>query len=259
VYDHLCFERKGDIAILTIDNADKMNALSFRIINDIGRIVTEIEKDKTLRVLIVYGNEKIFGAGADLNDLSGVKTVKDAYESAHRTHLVFNRIENLPIPTIAAVAGFALGACFELSLACDLRIVNEKVKFGLPEISLGLMPGGGGSPRLAKLVGASKAKEIMFLGEPVRAEEAYRLGIANRIVENGKVFEEAFNLAKKLAESAPRALEMIKASVKLGARLDQASSMEIEARCFSTLFNTEDAQEGIKAFLEKKKPTFIGK
>jgi len=259
MYDKLKYEVQDGIAILQINNAEKMNALSFQIIRDLGDFVSKIEADKSLRALVIWGNEKIFGAGADLQDVVGVKTVKEAYESAHRTHLIYNRIENLQIPTIAAIAGYALGACFELSLACDLRIASKKAKFGLPEISLGIMPGGGGSQRLAKLVGTSRAKELMFFGTVIDVNEAYRLGIVNRIVEVDTVFDEAMKMAGQFSGLAPRALEMIKAAVDLGCTMQQVPSMEHEARCFSVLFDTEDANEGITAFLEKRKPTFTGK
>jgi enoyl-CoA hydratase len=258
MYNNLKYAVDGGVAVLTIDNAEKMNALSGEIIVSIGSIVSEIEKDPSVRVLIIYGSEKIFGAGADIGDIARVNTVKAGYDIAHQTHLIWNRVENLAIPTIAAVAGYALGACFELALTCDLRVASRKAKFGLPEITLGLMPGGGGSPRLAKLVGASKAKEMMFFDEPVNAEEAYRIGLVNKVVEVGSLFDEAMLMARRLSELPARALELIKTSVNLGCMMDQATSMEWEGRCFGSLFDTKDAREGINAFLEKRKPVFTG-
>jgi len=259
MYTNIKYEVVDSVGVITLNNPDKLNALSFQIIDDLYKIIDEVERDSSLRVLVIWGNEKLFGAGADITDILGVKTVKQAYETAHKTHLLLNRIENLKIPTIAAVAGYALGGCLELALSCDMRIASEKGKIGLPEISLGLIPGGGGTQRLAKLIGTSRAKELMFFGSMINATEAHRLGIINRIVAVDTLYEEVMKMAEELKKLAPIALEMIKASVNIGYTQETVAAMEQEARCFGALFDTEDAKEGISAFVEKRKPAFTGK
>jgi len=259
MYKNINYEVIDSVGVITLNNPDKLNALSFQILDDLDKIIAEVEADRTLRVLIIWGNEKTFGAGADLDDIINVKTVKDGYEISHKSHLIYNRIENLKIPTIAAIAGFALGGCFEFALSCDMRVASEKAKIALPEASLGLLPGGGGTQRLAKLIGTSRAKELMFFGNMINAAEAHRLGLVNRIVAVDTLYEEVMKMAQELKKMAPIALELIKASVNVGYTQDTVTAMAYEARCFGALFNTEDAQEGINAFLEKRKPNFIGK
>lgn len=259
-YEHLTIDvQEGGIVVLALNNPARLNALSFAIYGQLAAALDEIAALPGLRALVLWGGEKVFGAGADITDLQGLDSVDAGYRCSVNSHAVCDRIENLPVPTIAAVAGFALGGCCELALACDIRIATPSAKFGLPESTLGLLPGSGGTQRLPKLVGRAKALEMMYFGDTVRAEEALRIGLVNRIVEEGGLYDAAMELAGRLKNSAAVAIGLIKAAVHKGYTLDNATGMELEARAFAALYGTSDAREGMAAFVEKRKPNFTGK
>lgn len=250
--DSILFEKTGNIAILKIDRPERYNALSRTVVEAIDDVLDSIKKDREIRVLIITG-EKNFAAGADIAEMVDITPEEAKAFSFTKTFL---KLENLEIPTIAAICGYALGGGLELALACDLRIASEDAKLGLPEINLGIMPGAGGTVRLPRLIGEAKAKELIFLGESLTASEAYQFGMINRMVKNGELMAEALKLATKLAEKSPNALRNAKKSI---ANKDKHSSKEAfinEAEIWSDLFSGNDQKEGMRAFLEKRKPIY---
>jgi enoyl-CoA hydratase/carnithine racemase len=250
--DSIIFEKMGSIAVLKINRPERRNALSGAIVKSIDSELDSIKKDHEIRALIITG-ENNFAAGADIAEMVDITPEEARDFSFSRTFL---KLENLEIPTIAAICGYALGGGLELALACDLRIASEDAKIGLPEINLGIMPGAGGTVRLPRLIGEAKAKELIFLGESLTASEAYQFGIINRVVKNGELMAEAFKLAVKLAEKSPNALHNAKKSI---VNKDKHSSKEAlinESEIWSNLFSSKDQKEGMKAFLEKRKPIY---
>ena len=258
MYQYIKYEIDNNVAVITLNNHEKVNALSFDMIDELHKALSEVETNSDVRALLIWGGqEKFFSAGGDLADLSK-STVSDAYVISRKSHKLYERIEALNIPTVAAVGGFAFGGGFEISLSCDFRVINEKAKFGLTEATLGLIPGGGGTVRLPKLLGATKAKELMFLGKILRAEDAMQLGIASQVVPVGELYNAALEFAKQLGSQAPLSIGAIKKLMRDGESLPDSTAYELEAAAFSRLFDTKDTQEGMAAFLEKRPPVYIG-
>ena len=258
MYKFLKYELVDNVAIVTLNDPDNMNALSFALLDELYELLGEIESDSSVRALLLWGSEKVFCAGGNLKDMDGVETVKQAYNIAQKTHRAYSRLSGLSCPTIAAIAGPALGGGLEIALTCDLRIGNEKTKMGLPEVSLGLMPGGGGTQRLPRIVGISKALEMMFTGTIITAEEALKIGLLNSIVPVGEIYKEGLEMATKLAKMAPNSLQLIKKVTYTGYGAPLSVGLEEESRCFAAIFNTKDSNEGIRAFLEKREPNYTG-
>jgi len=259
-YENLSFKVLYQVGLVTLENASKKNALTFQMIEDMNEVLDIVEQREDIRVLLFWGTEELFGAGADISH--GETPITTAYESYHfsrRLQKTFARIHALSKPTIAAVAGYTLGGCLELSMACDIRFASENAKIGLPEVNLGSLPGAGGTQRLPRLVGLAKAKEIMFSGEYIGATEAERIGLVNRVVKEGTLLAEAMEYAQKLVKKAPLSLAKIKDAVDNGSSLSIDVALEYEAKCFATLFGTADREEGILAFNEKREPEFTGK
>jgi|LSQX01.3.fsa_nt_gb enoyl-CoA hydratase len=247
------------VAILTLNNPKKLNAISYQLLDELETVLGQIESDDSVKAIVLWGGETIFGAGANISEVGRIEKSYDAYCFSRRLQKLASRIENIPKATIAAIGGLALGGCLEFALSCDLRIASKNAQLGLPEINLGTLPGAGGTQRLPRLIGISRAKEMLLIGENVSAEEAYRLGIINRIVPAGTLLEAAKKLAEKLAKKPPIALTMIKSAVNIGINLDLERAFEHEAKCFAVLFNTDDLREGVKAFIEKRPADFTGK
>ena len=225
---------------------------------ELSEAIDLIDKDSTVRAVIVTGaGEKAFVAGADISEMQN-KDVLEAREFSSFGNKIFSKLENLKKPVIAAVNGFALGGGCELAMACDIRIAGNRAKFGQPEVGLGIMAGFGGSQRLARLVGAGIAKEILFTGEMINAERAYEIGLVNRIVDTSEVLEEANKLAKTIASKSPLGVCFSKKAVNEGINLDLERALSLEAELFGTLFSTKDQSEGMSAFLEKREPSFKG-
>jgi enoyl-CoA hydratase len=234
-----------------------MNALSNEFLRELDLLIDDIKKDDEVRVLIITGDEKFFAVGADINELAGVITPKDAH--LIEASSILNKLENLEKPVIAAVSGPALGGGCELALACDIRIASENAIFGQPEIKIGVIPGGGGTQRLSRLIGLGKAKELLYTGDSIDAQEAYRIGLVNKLVPVESLMDEAKKMALKLLRQPGFALKIIKMAVNDGINMDLRSALAYEARCFEILFSTEDQKEGMRAFMEKRKPIFKGK
>lgn len=257
-FNHILSETRDGINVLTINRPDKLNALSHHTLKEIRDTVQEVLDDKEIKGLIITGSgEKAFVAGADIRELSELNELNGRKFSENGQE-IFDLIENCPKPVIAAVNGFALGGGFELALACHLRIASANAKFGLPEVTLGILPGFGGTQRLTHLVGKGRALEMMMTGEMIDAEAAKNFGIINHLVENPDLLlPTAQGMMRKILRNAPLAIGMIIESVNAAARFD-INGYQTESNCFSNVLKTKDFTEGIKAFLEKRPPEFTG-
>ena len=258
-FENLTLERDAAVAVLTINRPQVLNALNTPTMDELRRAVLEVKRDAALRVLIVTGaGEKSFVAGADINELA-VQTPTEGKEHALRGQHVFDLIENLGKPVIAAINGFALGGGCELALACTLRIAADTARLGQPEINLGIIPGYAGSQRLPRLVGKGVALDLLLTGRQVKADEALQIGLVNRVVPASELMNEARKLAAELASKAPIASRYIIEAVNRGMEISFDKGAFLEATLFGLVASTDDMREGTKAFLEKRKPVFKGK
>ena len=258
MFEHLLVDKSGGITTLRLNRPEKKNAFNGRLRAELESALEEIAGDPAQRVVIVTGGEEFFCAGADISEILEASTAEATYRHAREFQLLFDKIEALPQPVVAAVAGYALGGGCELALACDFRIASEGTKFGLPEIKIGAFPGGGGTQRLPRLIGAAKAKEAILTGEPIGAEQALAFGLVMKIVPKGKLLEEANAFAARLAALPRLALEASKMLISRGLEIDLAAGLELEARSFGNLAGSHDLREGTAAFLEKRRPNFNG-
>ena len=248
--------RRGGAAVLSIDRPEAKNALSRALVDELDAHLLQILSTPSARVLILHG-EGHFAAGADIREMADCSP-DEAMDFSFSP--VFNRLAALPIPTIAAIEGFALGGGLELALCCDLRIAGRTARMGFPEITLGIMPGAGGTIRAPRLLGAARALELIYTGEVIPADRALALGLVNRVVDEGTALEEALALAERIARFSPVALRTAKQSVLRG--LDEPDAewaVAREAQLWSGLFATSDQREGMAAFLEKRRPVFTGR
>lgn len=250
------YKKEGNVAVLGINRPKALNALSRKIVDDIGEAVAQVAADETVRALLIY-SEKNFAAGADIGDM--VECSEDEAK-AFVFSPVYNQIEALQIPTIAAIDGFALGGGLELALTCDIRFAAETAKMGFPEINLGIMPGAGGTIRAPRLIGASAAMELIFSGNTIGAERALQLGLVNRVTAEETLYEEALKFAGKLAAKAPIAMKTAKKTILDGLNASSVTAgIDMECDNWASLFRTADQKEGMRAFLEKRKPDYQGK
>lgn len=250
-------ENKDGIGLLTINRPQLNNALDKQSWSELAEAVQIVKEDRNMRVLIITGaGEKAFVAGADINWLKE-RDALDILEGGPQA--VLFQLEKLPKPVIAAVNGYAIGGGCELALACDIRVASEKAKFGQAEINLGILPGGGGTQRLSRLVGKGKAKELIYTGDIINAFEAERIGLVNKVVAPETLMDEAFAMARKIAAKGPVALKIIKGVIDIGSGTDFATGLAYEQFGQAILFATEDRMEGINAFLEKRPANFQGK
>lgn len=251
-------EKNEGIALITIHNPP-VNILSTNVINQLSKTMVEMEEDTGVRVVLLTGHgDRAFVAGADITEFPNWIDKGEALAEQKSKWLQhpLDLIDNLSKPTIAVINGLALGGGCELSLACDLRIAEEHVQIGLPEITLGLFPGAGGTQRLPRIVGEGKAKELMFTGEPIFAEEALRIGLVNIVVPQGKAKEKAYEMARKIATYSLPALSMMKKSITKGRGTSLDDGLAQEAKYFGEVFQTAGVKEGVTAFIEKREPTF---
>jgi enoyl-CoA hydratase len=259
MYKTLIYEKKEDIGILTFNRPEKLNALSNELIEELARFLDDAENDRELRVLIFTGaGDKAFVAGADIQELVDRDALSGRQISRTRQE-VFSRIENLPIPVIAAVNGFALGGGLELALACSIRFCSDRAQFGAPEVKLGIIPGDGGTQRLPRLVGLGRAMEMILTGDFIDAQEAHRIGLVNRVFNPDDLMEQAVGLAKKIAKRPPLAVQYAKEAVNRSQEGDTTSGFALESYLHALTCTTQDKKEGVQAFLEKRKGTFKGK
>jgi enoyl-CoA hydratase len=252
-------ERDGRLVLVTFNRPKQLNAINGAVVRELDELCASLEGDPLARVVLFTGaGERAFVAGADIGEFVGL-TVVEALTFGQRIQRLFSRIEALPQVTIAAVNGFALGGGCELTQCCDLVLAAETARFGQPEVNLGVIPGAGGTQRLARVVGMHRAKELNLLGEMIDAGEAHRIGIANRVVPAGGLMTEARALAGKLIAKAPITLRLIKEAMNEGYDLDLPKGLAIEAKAWAVVYSTEDKTEGVAAFLEKRKPVFKGR
>ena len=258
-FDNLLLDRDDAVATITINRPKVLNALNAPTLDELRRAILELKADAGVRAVIVTGaGEKSFVAGADINELA-VQTPTGGREHALAGQHVFDLVENMGKPVIAAINGYALGAGCELAMACTLRIAADTARLGQPEIALGIIPGYAGTQRLPRLVGKGRAMEIILTGAPITADEAQRIGLVNRVVPAGELMAESKKLAAQLAASAPIAMRYIINAINRGVEMPFADACQYEATLFGLVASTEDMREGTKAFLEKRKPAFTGR
>ena len=257
-YKNLIYKQDKNVGVLTISRPRALNALNNELLYELNLAIEKISKDETVFVLIITGEGKSFVAGADIGEMKEMSP-ESAGGFAKLGSEVFRKIELLDKPVIAAVNGFALGGGCELAMSCDLRIANEKAKFGQPEVGLGIIPGFSGTQRLSRLVGVGKAKELIFTGDIITADEAKSIGLINRVVPQENLMEECLKIAEKIASNGQIAVRYAKSAINRGVETDLETSMVIEIDLFSLCFAYEDQTEGMAAFLEKRKSKFKNK
>jgi enoyl-CoA hydratase len=258
-FDNILLERDGGVATITISRPKVLNALNTQTLDELRRAILAVKHDDAVRVVILTGSgDKSFVAGADINELA-LQTPTSGRDHAMRGQHVFNLIENLGKPVIAAINGYALGGGCELAMACTIRIAADTAKLGQPEINLGIIPGYAGTQRLSRLIGRGSALELLLTGEQIPAADAYRLGLVNRVVTAANLMGEARKLAQALASKAPIAIRYILDAVNSGLQMPFREAQGLEATLFGLVSTTEDMREGTRAFLEKRKPDFKGK
>ncbi len=257
-YDTLNLEKREGIAFVTINRPDKLNALNHVVITELGECFEQLGADADVRAVILTGaGEKAFVAGADINELA-VQTPVQGKETSTRGQRVLDLIENLGKPVIAAVNGYALGGGCELAMACTLRIASENARFGQPEVKLGIIPGYAGTQRLSRLVGKGRALELILTGDPVNAQEAYRIGLVNQVVPSKDLMSTAEALARKIMANGPLAVRFAMEAVNHGLEMSKQEGQFLEATLFGLCCTTADMKEGTRAFLEKRPARFTG-
>jgi enoyl-CoA hydratase len=256
-FETLLLSKEGAIATIVINRPDVRNALNDQAWKELRRAFEQVRDDAEVRVLVITGaGDKAFAAGTDIRWLHGMSGVERLDPASQVT---LNLLESMDKPSIAAVNGFALGGGCEVAMACDIRIAGDQAKLGLPEINIGIIPGSGGSQRLTRLVGAGKAKEMIFTGKIIDAQEAERIGLVQQVVPHDQVLAAARELAGQMIEKAPVALRLAKVAVTAAMNGDLQTGLAVEKLAQSFLFNTADSVEGMSAFLEKRKPQYQGR
>jgi len=250
---NVLLEKKGPYAVATIHRPEALNALNSQVLADLAELLDTVEADKEIRVLVITGaGEKAFVAGADIGEMSTL-TKAEGEAFGKKGNDVFRRLETLPIPTIAAVNGFALGGGCELSMSCDIRICADTAVFGQPEAGLGITPGFGGTQRLARLVGPGMAKQLIYTAKNIKADEALRIGLVNAVYPAQELLPAAEKLAGTITKNAPIAVRACKKAINDGLQVDMDRAVTIEEKLFGSCFETADQKEGMSAFLEKRK------
>jgi enoyl-CoA hydratase len=258
-YKNILLSVERQIGILTINRPKALNALNIETLRDIQGGIQEVMEHSEVKILIVTGSgEKAFVAGADIAEMKGMNSI-EALNFSKLGHLTLKMIQELDRPAIAAVNGFALGGGMEIALACDFIYASESARFGLPEVTLGIFPGFGGTQRLPRLIGKGKAKELILTGKMISAQEAYQMGIVNRVFPQASLMEETQKVALQIAANGAVGVRLAKTVVDAGYNMELAEACSLESYAFSLGFTTEDQKEGMTAFIEKRKPNFKGK
>lgn len=258
-FNSLLIDVTDGVAVVTINRPAALNALNAEVLDDLAAAFAELKQREDVACVILTGSgSKAFVAGADIAAMQPLDAVS-AENFARAGHVVLNTIENFPKPVIAAVNGFALGGGCELAMACDIRIAAENARFGQPEVNLGVIPGFGGTLRLARLVGKGRAKELIFTGDMVDAQEAYRIGLANKVVAAEELLDKARSMATKIASKGPAAVRFAKEAIDNGLEMDIDRAGRLEAGLFGLCFATADQKEGMQAFLDKRPAKFTGR
>jgi enoyl-CoA hydratase len=255
-FENVVVETDGPVAVVTLNRPQQLNALSYGLVKDLSLAMQALDEDDEVRVIIVTGGEKVFAAGADIKEMAEL----GPFDAPVRERLAYrDQINEISKPVIAAVSGFALGGGCELAMSCDIIIASETARFGQPEVNLGIIPGSGGTQRLARTVGKYRAMEMILAGEFLSASDAERLGLVNRVVPVELLLEEAREVAKKIAAKPLLAIKAGKEAVLKSANTSLNDGLEYERKSFHLLLASEDRKEGMKAFLEKRRPEFKGK
>jgi enoyl-CoA hydratase len=257
-YETLLVESRERVAIVTINRPEKRNALNIKTREEGAALLEDLRNDDSVGVVIITGaGDKAFIAGADIAEFAGRTALTQREVMTGRS--LFNAIDTFPKPVIAMINGYCLGGGCELALACDIRVASETASFGQPEINLGIIPGGGGTQRLTRLVGEGKAMEMILTGEIIDAKTAFAIGLVNHVVPPDQLEAKTMEIANRIAEKGPIAVRLAKEAVKLAWRANLDEGLRREIDLFALCFSTEDKDEGVKAFLEKRKPAFKGK
>jgi enoyl-CoA hydratase len=257
--ENVVVEKENAIGIISMNRPSALNALNSDTLTDLKTAVKALGEDPEVSVIIITGmGEKAFVAGADIKEMQDMSPL-EARNFMHFGQRVFSDIDNSPKPVIAAVNGYALGGGCELALSCDIILASESAKFGLPEVTLGIHPGFGGTQRLPRLVGSAKAKELIFTGEMIDAQEAKAIGLVNKVVPKDKLMDEAKDLANKILKNGQIAIRLVKSAINAGLNVPLDKGLAYEAETQGLAFATEDKSEGLSAFLEKRKPNFKDK
>jgi len=258
-FKYIIYEKNERIATITLNRPETLNAFSKEVVSEVLQALEDVRTDGNVRVVVLTGaGEKAFSAGADIKTMKGFNALK-ARELSLMGERLCSALENLEKPVIAAINGYALGGGLEVAMSCDLRIASERARMGQTEINIGLIPGWGGTQRLTRLIGRTKAKELVFTGKMIDAKRAEQLGVVNMVFPAEEFREEVRQFAKELAAKAPVALKVAKALINKGADMSLDSAIALEREGFGVVGSTEDLQEGVSAFTEKRKPTFKGR
>ncbi len=258
-FETIVTQQSGPAFIVTLNRPHRRNAVDLKMMEEIIAAALEAEAESTVRALIITGGKDYFSAGADLNDALAVKSPAAGADYLGRWHQLNATLEKLGKPVIAAIEGFCMTGGCEMALACDIRIAGEGASFAITSSRIGTVPGAGGTQRLPRIVGIAKALELMFSAETIGAAEAYRIGLVNRLVPAGGALKEACAMAAVYEKRAPLSHALIKRAVRLGMQMDLDSGVEFETFVATTIYGTEDKQEGISAFLEKREASFKGR
>jgi enoyl-CoA hydratase/carnithine racemase len=258
-YETIMVAQDGPCCVITLNRPDKRNAVSMQMMEELRAALGQAEASGSVRGVVITGGTQFFAAGADLNEALKVKSAKQGMEYFNRWHQLNATIEELATPVIAAIEGFCITGGLELALACDLRVAAEGASFAITSARIGTVAGAGGTQRLPRLVGVAHALDMLFAADPVDAAHAYRIGLINRLTPKGGALAEAKRLVAVYAERAPLSLALVKRAVHRGMQMDLASAIEFETFLVTTIYGTEDKQEGISAFLEKRPARFKGK
>lgn len=255
-FENVIVEKDGAVGVVTLNRPQALNALSYGLVKDLSLAMQALDQDTEVRVIIVTGGEKVFAAGADIKEMAE----RGPFDELIQERLAYrDKINKISKPVIAAVNGFALGGGCELAMSCDIIVAAESARFGQPEVNLGIIPGSGGTQRLTRVLGKHRAMELILTGDMLNAADAERLGLVNRVVPGELCLEEAKNIARKIAAKPQLAIKAAKEAVLKAANSALDEGLEFERKSFYLLFGSEDRSEGMKAFLEKRKPEFKGK
>jgi enoyl-CoA hydratase len=255
-YQNIIVTKEGSIGIVQLNRPSALNALSFELMAELVKTLEELDGDQAVHVIILTGSERAFAAGADLKEMSESGPVDLILG---RRFELWDRIRKIAKPIIAAVSGYCLGGGNELAMSCDLIIASENATFGQPEVNVGIMPGAGGTQRLIRAVGKYKAMEMILTGKPITAQEAHRVGLVNRVVPTESLMDEAKKIANEIASKPPISIRAAKEAILKAQDTALEVGLDFERKSFYMLFATEDGKEGMKAFLEKRKPNFKGR
>ena len=249
-------EKRDHIGIVRLNRPDKLNALNYALMTQVIEALEAFDNDQDIRCMLLAGDERAFAAGADINEMAEASMIE-----MHQRNMFgrWDRIKKLRKPIVAAVSGYALGGGCELMMCCDIIIASESAKLGQPEINLGIIPGAGGTQRLARAVGKARAMDLILTGRMIKAQEALAMGLISRVVPAEQWFEEALKVCHELCEKAPVALQVGKEAVAKANETTLTEGIEAESRLFYMLFATDDQKEGMRAFVEKRKPVFVGR